>query len=120
MAPERHRRGRRAGLLAILSVALAWGFVMQASGWAQTANFALVRALSHGTPVIDRYHWETRDKSYFEGHYYSVKAPGLPMLTLPLYETLDAAGAQSLSRRARAQRGRARRRTLGAGRSAAR
>ena len=32
MPPERHRRGRRTGLLAILAVAVAWAFVMQASG----------------------------------------------------------------------------------------
>lgn len=71
---------------------------MQASGWAQTANFALVRAFSDGTAQIDRWHWETRDKSYFAGHFYSVKAPGLAMLTAPVHEVAIAAGGASVAR----------------------
>src|SRR5919108_6544236 len=106
MEPRPHS-ARRRGALAIVSLVLAWGLVMQAAGWAQSSSYALVRALSRGTPEIDRYHWETRDKSYFEGHYYSVKAPGLAFLTVPPYKALDALGAQSLSRDAahRADRG---------------
>ena len=73
---------------------------MQSLGWAQTSYYALVKALSDGTPQIDRYHWETRDKSWTGGHFYSVKAPGMSFLTLPLYEGLTAVDAQSLARRA--------------------
>jgi hypothetical protein len=91
------RARRRRGLLAIGALAFACAFLIQASGWAQTSYFALVRSLSHGTAKIDRYHWETRDESYYRGHYYSVKAPGLPFMTLPLYEALDAAGFGSVS-----------------------
>src|SRR4051812_30341909 len=65
---------------------------MQASGWAQVSNFALVRALSNGTAKIDPYHWETKDESWYRGHYYSVKSPVLPALTLPVYELLKANG----------------------------
>src|SRR4051812_12070575 len=65
---------------------------MQASGWAQVSNFALVRALSNGTAKIDPYHWETKDESWYRGHYYSVKSPVLPALTLPVYEVLKANG----------------------------
>jgi hypothetical protein len=79
---------RRLGLLAILCVAIASGLVMQASGWAQTSNYALVRALHGGTATIDQWHWETRDISWYKGRYYSVKAPILPALTLPVYEVL--------------------------------
>src|SRR3954447_1029177 len=61
---------------------------MQASGWAQVSNFALVRALSNGTAKIDPYHWETKDESWYQGHYYSVKSPVLPALTWPVYELL--------------------------------
>jgi hypothetical protein len=81
-------------------LAFACAFVIQASGWAQTSYFALVRSLSHGTPTMDRYHWETRDESYYRGHYYSVKAPGLAFLTVPLYKGLDAAGFTDVSARA--------------------
>ncbi|MEA2412072.1 MAG: hypothetical protein QOC77_2633 [Thermoleophilaceae bacterium] len=68
---------------------------MQATGWAQVSNFALVRALSHGTAKIDPYHWETKDESWYRGHYYSVKSPVLPALTLPVYAGLRAMGGES-------------------------
>lgn len=74
---------------------------MQAPGWAQTSYMALTKALSHGTPQIDRWHWETHDAAYTNGHYYSVKPPGLVLATFPLYSALDAAGAQALAREAR-------------------
>jgi hypothetical protein len=96
--PSNSARRRRCGLLAILALAFAYALVMQSLGWAQTSNYALVRALSRGTPVMDRYHWETRDESYYRGHYYSVKAPALAFLTLPLYEALHALDAESASR----------------------
>jgi hypothetical protein len=86
------RRRRLIGLAAIACVTLAAALVMQASGWAQVSNFALVRALSNGTAKIDQYHWETKDESWFRGHYYSVKSPVLPALTLPVYEVLKANG----------------------------
>src|SRR4051812_46918620 len=73
---------------------LAAAVVMQASGWAQVSNFALVRALSNGTAQIDPYHWQTKDESWYRGHYYSVKSPVLPALTLPVYEAVRAAGGE--------------------------
>ena len=60
---------------------------------------AAVKALVHeGSARIDPYHWETRDKSWFEGHFYSVKAPGLPFLTAPLYAGIDAVGGRPAGR----------------------
>src|SRR3954470_13309574 len=70
---------------------------MQASGWAQVSNFALVRALSNGTAKIDPYHWETKDESWYRGHYYSVKSPVLPALTLPVYELLRRTDAPRIA-----------------------
>src|SRR4051794_9634586 len=90
----RESRRRLLGLAAIACVSLAAAFVMQASGWAQVSNFALVRGLSHGTAQIDPYHWETKDESWLRGHYYSVKSPLLPALTLPVYEAVRAAGGE--------------------------
>jgi hypothetical protein len=102
---ENTRAGRR-GLLAIAAIGVAYALIMQPLGWAQTSHFALVRALSHGTPKIDAYHWETRDKSWYRGHFYAVKGPGLALFTLPLYEALHAVDAEKASvwaaRRARA------------------
>ena|ERR1700730_10674773 len=85
------------GVASILALALAWGFVMHATGWAQLSNYAQVRALSEGAANIDRGHWETQDIAWHRGHFYSVKAPGLAAATLPVYMLLDAAGAQSLA-----------------------
>jgi hypothetical protein len=93
-----HTSGRRLrGLLPIACVTIAAGLVMQASGWAQISNFALVRALSDGTARIDPYHWETKDESWHRGHYYSVKSPLLPALSLPVYAVLQKAGAKRLA-----------------------
>ncbi|MGI8593747.1 MAG: hypothetical protein ACR2ML_05175, partial [Solirubrobacteraceae bacterium] len=92
------RSAGRHGLLALVLLALAWAFVMQALGWAQTSYYALVKSLSDGTASIDRYHWETRDKAWTGERFHSVKAPGLPFMVLPLYEGLTALGAPEASR----------------------
>jgi hypothetical protein len=92
------RARRRRGLLAIAVLGVAYAVLMQPLGWAQTSHYALVRALSNGTPKIDAYHWETRDKAWHKGHYYAVKGPGLAMLTLPLYSALHAAGGDEASK----------------------
>src|SRR5215212_7662837 len=73
---------------------------MHSTGWAQLAHFAQVRALADGRASIDRWHWQTKDKAWVDGRFYSVKAPGLPVLTLPAYMALDAAGAWPVSREA--------------------
>ncbi len=85
--------------LAVLGLGCA--LVMQSMGWAQTSYLAFSKALDHGTPQIDQWHWETRDKSYYKGHFFSVKAPGLPMATLPVYALLHAVGAESIAHDAR-------------------
>lgn len=85
-------------VLPFVLLGLAYATVMQNVGWAQGSYLALVKSLVHeGTPRVDSYHWESRDVSYYEGHYYSVKAPGLPALTAPLYAGLDAIGAPGLA-----------------------
>ncbi|MFL5891312.1 MAG: hypothetical protein ACJ75I_01070 [Solirubrobacterales bacterium] len=88
----------RPGLAAIACLGIAWGLVMHTMGWAQLAHFAQVRALADGRASIDPWHWQTKDKAWVDGHFYSVKAPGLPLLTLPEYLALDAADAWSVSR----------------------
>jgi hypothetical protein len=87
---------RRAGLLAILVLVLGYASVAQGGGANQLAHFSLVRALTHGTAQVDPYHWETKDLSWYHGHYYSSKAPGLAFLTVGPYYVLDRSGALSL------------------------
>lgn len=98
---------RRSGIAAICVLAFGWAFVMQSLGWAQTSYFAFVKALGDGNAQIDKYHWETRDKSWINGQFFSVKAPGLPLLATPAYLLLKAAGAEQFSAEAadRARRG---------------
>ena len=103
--PAPLRRHRLA--LTLTAFAFSCAFIVQSPGWAQTSYMALSKALSQGTPQIDRWHWETHDISYVNGHYYSVKPPGLVLATLPLYRALDAAGTQALAHdvRVRAESG---------------
>ena len=84
---------RRAGVLAILALVLAYASVAQGGGVNQLAHFSLVRALTHGTAKVDPYHWQTKDLSWYQGHYYSTKAPGLAFLTVGPYYVLDRSGA---------------------------
>jgi hypothetical protein len=105
------------GLVAIASLGVAWGLLMHSMGWAQSSYFAQVRALAAGEAEIDRWHWETQDKAWVDGHFYSVKAPGLAAFTLPTYLALDGIGAQRVARDAAANARRTEhpRWTLGAG-----
>ena len=64
---------------------------MHSMGWAQLGHFAQVRALADGTRTIDPWHWETNDKAWIDGHFYSVKSPGMAALSPPLYLLIDAA-----------------------------
>jgi hypothetical protein len=91
--------GRRAGLVAIIAVCLAYASVAQGGGENELAHFSLVRALSHATPAVDPYHEETIDLSWYRGHYYSTKAPGLALLAVGPYFLLDHAGVLDLASR---------------------
>jgi hypothetical protein len=85
--------------VAILAAAFAYAWVMQGvGGYPQNAQYALVRALASGTAQVDRTRHEvgelgTLDVRYFEGHYYSNKAPALAFVTVPAFLVLDAVGA---------------------------
>jgi hypothetical protein len=98
-APASARRGRLLPALAVFACACA--FVVQSPGWAQTSYMALSKALSQGTAQIDPWHWETHDIAWHDGHYYSVKPPGLVFATLPLYEGLRALGGVRVAHAAR-------------------
>ena len=91
---------RRQGVIAILALLLAYASVAQGGGVNQLAHFSLVRALSHGTAIVDPYHRQTKDLSWYHGHYYSTKAPGLAFLTVGPYYVLDRSGVLGLLARA--------------------
>ncbi len=62
----------------LIACAVAYGVLLQPPGCNQTAHYSLVQSLAHGSPRIDRYHDQTCDTAYVDGHYYSAKAPGSP------------------------------------------
>ena len=66
---------------------------MQGGGENQFAHLSLVRALADGTPIVDRYNRESKDLAWYDGHYYSTKAPGLALLSVGPYYVLDESGA---------------------------
>ncbi len=73
---------------------------MHTMGWAQLAHYAQVRAIDSGQPEIDRWHWETNDKAWVDGHFYSVKSPAMAALVTPLYSAITAVGGEKLARSA--------------------
>jgi hypothetical protein len=93
----------RPGAAALLALALAWALTIHTMGWAQSAHYAQVRALADGQAEIDPWHWETKDKAWIDGHFYSVKPPGLALLSLPPHLALDALGADRVAERAAGQ-----------------
>ena len=86
---------RRLALAAILLVGLASATVIQSFSWNQTSHYDLIRTLYDGKTTIDQYQANTGDKAYYKGHYYSARAPGLALFSLPFYEALNIVGAES-------------------------
>jgi hypothetical protein len=81
----------------VVALALAYAWPIQGAGNAQNSQYALVRALAEGTPRIDRTRYETgdivsADVTFYRGHVYSNKAPGLAFVSLPAFEAVRAAG----------------------------
>ena len=63
---------------------LSFIYFYEGGGWNQNSRFDLLRAIvERHTLQIDAYHENTGDKVYFQGHYYSDKAPGLVFFAVP-------------------------------------
>ncbi|MGA8218658.1 MAG: hypothetical protein WB771_08840 [Solirubrobacterales bacterium] len=90
----------RPGVAAVIALGLAWGFVMHQMGWAQMAHYNQVQALDKGQAQIDQWHWDTNDKAWVNGHFYSVKSPGMAALSTPLYAAIEGLGGDKLARAA--------------------
>jgi hypothetical protein len=91
---------RSPGVAAIVTLGFAWAIIIHQLGWAQLAHFGQVRAFADGQAQIDRWHWETNDKAWVDGHFYSVKSPGMAGLTTLPYMAIDALGGEKLARAA--------------------
>jgi hypothetical protein len=63
-----------------------YAYFFQAGGWNQNVRLDLTRAiLEEHTVVIDDYVGNTGDFSVFNRHFYCDKAPGVSVLSLPVY-----------------------------------
>lgn len=64
---------------------VSYAYFYQAGGWNQNSRFALVRAITNERTLnIDPFQHATGDEAFFEGHYYSDKAPGLAFAAVPI------------------------------------
>ncbi len=84
LRPSRHAmRQTRRSLFVLLFASYAYFY--QAGGWNQNSRFDLVRAITNEhTLNIDPFQHATGDKAFFDGHYYSDKAPGIALTAVPL------------------------------------
>jgi hypothetical protein len=74
----------RAAAIVFAAVTLSCFYFFTGGGWNQASRFDMVRAVvEQGTFRIDAYHQNTGDKSLYQGHYYSDKAPGTSLLAVP-------------------------------------
>ena len=83
--PPGSRVAWRAPALLIFGILfVSYAYFYQGTGWNQNSRFDLTRALlERHTVRIDPYHWNTGDKAFYQGHYYSDKAPGMALSALP-------------------------------------
>ena len=76
-------KGTRAALFVLLFTSYAYFY--QAGGWNQNSRFDLVRAITNEHSLrIDPFQANTGDKAFFDGHYYSDKAPGIALAATPV------------------------------------
>lgn len=79
-------RNRERALLLGLLLFCSYAYFDQGHGWNQDSRFDLTRAIVERRALrIDAYHANTFDKAYFNGHYYSDKAPGISLLAVPIW-----------------------------------
>jgi hypothetical protein len=89
----------------VLLVGLAFASVIQNWSDNQSSHYDLIRALDAGRTTIDAGPYRTKDKAYYHGHFYSARAPGLAIYSLPFYELINAVDAPALARASQALRG---------------
>src|SRR5450759_4454280 len=81
-------RARREIIVA-LALLFCYGFFRQVPAWNEYSRYDLVRALvADNSTQIDRFAQNTGDKAFYDGHYYSDKAPGTALLGVPVYRLL--------------------------------
>lgn len=71
-----------------LTLIFIYLFFVQWYGWNEQSNLSLARAIVEEKRFeIDSYSNQTGDRSFYQGHYYTDKNPGLSFLSSPIYLT---------------------------------
>lgn len=78
-------RGRLLFAIVLAAAAAAWALPYRQPNCNTTSHLLLVESLADGTRTIDAAHGESCDISWWHGHYYANKAPGLALVTVPWY-----------------------------------
>jgi hypothetical protein len=89
---------RSAVVLFAVALALAWP--QQGPGWEENSHYLGSRAIASGRAEVDQDRHRigdlsTADLAFHDGHYYMDKAPGLALLTAPMFATLRGAGVET-------------------------
>jgi hypothetical protein len=95
---------KRLALVAIVLVGVAYATMFQNWSDNQSSHYDLIRALDAGRTTIDNGPYQTKDKAFYKGHFYSARAPGLALYSLPFYELLTAVNAPAVARESQALR----------------
>ncbi|HTA06245.1 MAG TPA: hypothetical protein VK774_07765, partial [Solirubrobacteraceae bacterium] len=96
---------KRVALIAILFVGLAYATIIQSFSWNQTSHYDLIRSLNVEQTNIDQYQGNTGDKVFYKDHWYSARAPGLALFSMPFYDVLKGLDAEKWARSSEAQHG---------------
>lgn len=89
--------------MAVLLVGLSCATLIEDYSWNQTSHYDLLQALYHERTSIDPYQWDTGDKVFYHGHWYSARAPGLALFTMPWYTVLEGIDARQWARESPAE-----------------
>lgn len=84
---------RWAFLAVLVAAACTYALPFRQPDCNTASHYALVQMLASGTASIDSIHGESCDISWSGGHFYSNKAPGLALVSLPWYALLEGVGA---------------------------
>jgi 4-amino-4-deoxy-L-arabinose transferase-like glycosyltransferase len=80
----------RKELILVLFLLTCFTFFVQWSGAEQRSFFNLILAVHNDHSLqIDPYESSTPDKAFYDGHYYSDKAPGLSFMGVPVYAAIN-------------------------------
>jgi hypothetical protein len=77
------KRQTRVAMVLGAALFVSYAYFYTAGGWNQNSRFAMIRAiLERHTLRIDAYQLHTGDRAFWQGHYYTDKAPGAQFLAL--------------------------------------